>query len=339
MRVPDGCGEDGSLQFEAVVREGSKVRLTYGNLNEIFNEVDARREELRRFGPQAIFLYDCVTRRMIWNLGVDQELFPFQRIAPTTGFFCEGEFKSTDDGLIVNHQCTLIAVGMREGPRKEIPPLKKRMEEMKFFTDSSIMKRMGTFIQVTTAELEEANRQLSELNENLNRVNARLSYMAVTDELTQLCNRREIEHCIHEARKQARENKTTIAMIMMDIDFFKKVNDTFGHAVGDIVLRETAALIRSCLKPARGETAGRWGGEEFLILLPDTGLEDAEALAEEIRKKVEAYEFEGAGHCTLSLGVTCTDGEEDEKQVFIRADDALYRAKEGGRNQVVAVEK
>ncbi len=339
MRVPDGCGEDGSLQFEAVVREGSKVRLTYGNLNEIFNEVDARREELRRFGPQAIFLYDCITRRMIWNLGVDQELFPFQRIAPTTGFFCEGEFKSTDNGLIVNHQCTLIAVGMREGPSREIPPLKKRMEEMKFFTDSSIMKRMGTFIQVTTAELEEANRQLSELNEDLNRVNAKLSYMAVTDELTQLCNRREIEHCIHEARKLARENKTTISMIMVDIDFFKKVNDTYGHAVGDIVLRETAALIRSCLKPAQGEIAGRWGGEEFLLLLPDTGLEDAAALAERIRQKVEAYEFEGAGHCTLSLGVTCTDGEEDEKQVFIRADDALYRAKEGGRNQVVAVEK
>jgi len=320
-----------------VIREGSKVRLTYGNLNEIFNEVADRREELRKFGPQAIFLYDCVTRRMIWNLGVDQELFPFQRIAPTTGFFCEGELKSTEEGLIVNHQCTLVAVGMREGPRQEIPPMKKRMEEMKFFTDSSIMKRMGIFIQVTTAELEEANRKLSDLNENLNRANAKLSYMAVTDELTQLCNRREIEHCIHEARTRAREYKKTLSMIMMDIDFFKKVNDTYGHAIGDVVLRETAALVRSCLTPERGEVAGRWGGEEFLVLLSDTELDAAEALAERIRRKVEAHEYEGVGHCTLSLGVTCTDGEEDEKKVFIRADDALYRAKEGGRNRVVTI--
>lgn len=337
LRVPHGCDDDGALRLSADIPEGSTLRLSYGNLSEIYNEVSEKQESLRQFAPQAIFLFDCAARKMFWQMGIDQELFPFQRLAPTCGFFCEGELKSTEDGLIVNHQCSLVAVGMREGPEVEMPPARKRMEELKFFTDSSIMKRMGTFIQMTTMELEEANRQLVELNRDLNLANAKLSYMAMTDGLTQLFNRREIEQRIHQALEDARDERSVLSILMLDIDFFKKVNDTYGHAVGDIVLKDTADLIRSCLDEGRGHAAGRWGGEEFLVLLPNTGLAEAMQLAEKIRTTVESHEFHQAGHRTLSLGVTATDGAEDEKQLFIRADEALYRAKEGGRNQVVVV--
>ena len=335
LRVPHACTDDGTLLFSADVSEGSRLRLTYGNLSEIYNEVSEKQEYLRQFVPQAILLYDCATRKMFWQMGIDQELFPFQRLAPTAGFFCEGELKGTENGLIVNHQCSLVAVGMREGEKGSMLPARKRVEELKFFTDSSIMKRMGTFIQMTTEELEDANQKLVALNRDLNRANEQLSYMAVTDELTKLFNRREIERRIHQALEEVKDERTVLSILMMDIDFFKKVNDTYGHAVGDIVLKDTAALIRSCLDESKGEAAGRWGGEEFLVLLPNTSLAEAAQLAEKIRTAVAGHVFEQAGHRTLSLGVTCTNGNEDEKQIFIRADDALYRAKEGGRNRVV----
>lgn len=339
LRVPHGCDDEGALLLSADIPEGSRLRLSYGNLSEIYNEVSEKQESLRQFAPQAIFLFDCVTRKMFWQMGIDQELFPFQRLAPTSGFFCEGEFKSTEDGLIINHQCSLVAVGMREGPEVPMPPARKRMEELKFFTDSSIMKRMGTFIQMTTMDLEEANRQLVELNRDLNLANAKLTYMAMTDGLTQLFNRREIEQRIHQALEDVRDERTVLSILMIDIDFFKKVNDTYGHAIGDIVLKDTATLIRSCLDEGRGHAAGRWGGEEFLVLMPNTGIAEAMQIAEKIRTAMESHEFHQAGHRTLSLGVTTTDGDEDEKQLFIRADEALYRAKEGGRNQVVVIQQ
>ena len=338
LRVSHACTEDGQLLFSAEVPDGSRLRLTYGNLSQIFKEVEVRQERLRQFAPQAILLYDCATRRMFWQSGVDQELHPFQEVAPTAGFFCEGEFKSTEDGILVNHQCTLVIIGMREGEKGDIPPASKKIEELKFYADASILKRMANFIQMTTVELEEANRQLTLLNRNLSNVNAKLSHMAVTDELTQLFNRREIVRCIKVALQKVQTAKTVLSLIMIDIDFFKKVNDTYGHAVGDLVLKEAAAVIHDSLDEDREEIAGRWGGEEFLVLLPSTTLQEAANLAEEIRRTFANHVFPQAGHQTLSLGVTCTYGDEDENKLFIRVDDALYRAKTGGRNQVVVLD-
>ncbi len=337
VRLSHACDDNGYLSLSADIAKGSKLRITYGNLGEIFREVTAGRDKIRRFAPQAIMIYDCASRKMLWQTGTDQELQPFQKIAPTAGFFCEGEFKNNDKGLIVNHQCTLLAIGMREGEGKVIPATEAKIEELKFYTDSSIVKRMAAFVQTTTAELEKANSKLAALNSELSTINAKLSYMAVTDELTGLFNRREIDKRIQDAVAAAKDNNDVLSIIMIDIDHFKRVNDTYGHAVGDIVLKDAAAVIRDSLNENTMATAGRWGGEEFLVLLPSFSLSEATEFAETIRQKFAAHSFDTAGAQTLSLGVTATFGYEDEKNIFIRADDALYKAKTGGRNQVVSI--
>lgn len=334
LRVSHGTKSDGSIILSAPIPTGTKIRITYGNLSEIFHEVEMSREVIWRFVPQAIYLYDCATRKMFWQDGVNQELLPFQKVAPTAGFFCEGEFKSSYSGEIINHQCTLLAIGMREGLAGKPVKIKKSAPG-KFYTDSDILKRMATFVQMTTLDLENANKKLIALNRDLNVANAKLSYIAITDELTKLFNRRELEQRLQFSIKVTKTKKSPLSLIMIDIDFFKKVNDTYGHAVGDQVIREAAEVIRASLEDFYGAFAGRWGGEEFLVVLPDVNIIAAKEIAEKIRVTFANHKFILAGHQTLSLGVTCTYGDEDEKKIFIRADDALYRAKSGGRNKVV----
>ena len=121
---------------------------------------------------------------------------------------------------------------------------------------------------------------------------------------------------------------------MADIDFFKRINDTCGHAVGDNTLVKISTIMKELLE-AEGGYAGRWGGEEFMMLLPRADADKAYELAEKLRSTVESTEFEGAGRITVSLGTLCFDSKSDLKSIFKSLDDALYAAKEGGRNAVV----
>jgi len=122
-------------------------------------------------------------------------------------------------------------------------------------------------------------------------------------------------------------------MIVFDIDHFKKVNDTYGHSAGDYVLKTIADIVRKTIRKI--DYLVRWGGEEFVIIPSETNLEKAHALAERIRKITESYKFDTVGKVTISMGVTEFE-EGDTGDSFIkRADDAMYKAKEKGRNRVV----
>jgi diguanylate cyclase (GGDEF)-like protein len=121
---------------------------------------------------------------------------------------------------------------------------------------------------------------------------------------------------------------------MLDVDYFKRVNDSFGHAVGDDVLRVVAATILSSLRGS--DFAGRFGGEEFLVLLPDTPMDTALGVAEKIRAAVQAQQQFEVGHVTISLGVALLNvGDADENMAVQQVDERLYRAKASGRNRVV----
>jgi diguanylate cyclase (GGDEF)-like protein len=158
-----------------------------------------------------------------------------------------------------------------------------------------------------------------------------LNDQASTDPLTSLVNRRAAEKLLVEYEHQHRE----FAVISLDIDHFKAVNDTFGHDIGDVTLKELARLLkRSCRK---NDTACRMGGEEFMMLFPDTPLDAATDIAERLRKEVAASEIETVGHITISLGVTVWPaGPDSVSRVLKRADELMYQAKQGGRNRVVA---
>lgn len=160
----------------------------------------------------------------------------------------------------------------------------------------------------------------------------RIEELSVTDKLTQLYNRLKLDEIFAMKLATAGRYNTPFSVIIMDIDHFKNVNDTWGHQAGDDVLKEFAAIIKSNVRET--DIVGRWGGEEFLILSSDTDLESATQLSQKLRELVSSFKFSFAGHKTASFGVSSYHAGDDEKTMVKRADEALYNAKAGGRNRV-----
>jgi len=166
----------------------------------------------------------------------------------------------------------------------------------------------------------------------------KLERLANLDSLTGLYNRRVILHRLNERIKYVRRYGEELSLIMLDIDHFKKVNDQYGHLIGDGVLEEIAVLVQRNIRGT--DDVGRYGGEEFIIILLKTGLSSAVDVAERVRKTIEAVEMKDSEgnvfSVTVSEGVSSYKRAEDERSLISRADDALYRAKENGRNRVEA---
>jgi diguanylate cyclase (GGDEF)-like protein len=188
-------------------------------------------------------------------------------------------------------------------------------------------------MEVLKAKIEE----LTQLKE----ANWKLENMSMLDFLTQIPNRRNFDLYIQDSWRKAIRDKSSISIIMIDIDYFKLFNDNYGHLAGDESLVKVASsIVASFSRP--GDFVARYGGEEFIVILPDTRLEGAVVIAEKIRKTVEdasiPHEFSRiAGHVTVSLGVTSkSPNKTDSIEDFINlADQAMYMAKIQGRNRVV----
>jgi len=171
-------------------------------------------------------------------------------------------------------------------------------------------------------------------NERLHRI---VAQQAMTDSLTGLANRRRCEEALHAELAHVRRFGGSLAVVIADLDDFKRLNDTHGHAGGDAVLREFADLLRSTLRAS--DVAGRWGGEEFILLLRETGLDGAGELAERVRLALAARAILGPDGARLSVtasfGVAAYDRSDEHFHVLAAADDALYAAKRSGKNRTV----
>lgn len=159
-----------------------------------------------------------------------------------------------------------------------------------------------------------------------------LTHLSVTDRLTGLNNRLKLDEALAEELTRARRYEYEFAVIMVDVDKFKLINDTHGHHVGDQVLIQLADLLREHCRAT--DVAGRWGGEEFMLVCPETGPTGVLALAEQLRASIEATRFPGVERVTASFGVSHYRPGDSVETVTKRADEALYRAKEHGRNRV-----
>ncbi len=165
-----------------------------------------------------------------------------------------------------------------------------------------------------------------------------LEALANTDYLTSLPNRRKMDNIIMEAlNKKHQDKKRKTALIYLDIDYFKKINDQYGHSAGDHVLKEFSEIIQTFLKA--DDVLGRWGGEEFIIVSNKKDINQASLLAEEIRSSVSTHFFEHVGHITCSFGVTEIREDDTLDRALSRADSSLYMAKHNGRNQVISDSK
>ena len=309
--------EDGSFWLHGFVKEGMNIHLTYGDPTNIIGIVNERLETMRRFKPQVILLYSCVVRKTFWEDFVDMEMKPFAKLCSTCGFHTWGEIlRNNRTGELDENNITMLSIGMREGdaPAEELP--EARVDDTVLQGQASVLRRLTRLVSTSMEELQKAHN--------------RLTYLAEHDALTGIYNRGKIEHLIDKALRSG----GTASLVMIDLDFFKRVNDTNGHDIGDSVLREFAGIFQDSIQGCPDAQIGRWGGEEFFILLPEVDEEKAAAFAENLRRTVDSHEFPAVGHLTISQGVITVHDYKEQKQVYIQVDDALYKAKKAGRNRV-----
>jgi eukaryotic-like serine/threonine-protein kinase len=181
--------------------------------------------------------------------------------------------------------------------------------------------------------------QIAAAFENI-RLFSRMEQLAIMDNLTHIYNRRQFFVLANQEFDRAERYDRPFAVIMADIDHFKKVNDSFGHAAGDLTLHGIAQLIQQTIRHV--DVLGRYGGEEFAIILPETNLEQARSAAERLRRKVSEFEVITAGgpvHVTISIGISARSNPGESLEALIdRSDRGLYAAKEAGRNRVAGVD-
>ena len=324
-RVPFAYDSAGAIHLTADVEKGDTFRLSYGNRDNLFYIIDQSVQKMKEFKPEAVFLFECGNRVRFLKAQAKRETDRYCALSPDFSVavgYAELFFAVAGGGVL---NSALVAVGLTEDPLVQdtiranirFAEEDKREEEERDYIP--FVDRILHFLETTSLELDQRNKELGKI--------------AYTDRLTRIYNRWELEHKIKEMIKLRTEDRAPISLIFMDIDHFKQVNDTYGHDVGDMVLRATVALIKENLQPAH--VFGRWGGEEFLYVLPDTELEEAKAFAEMLRRQVEANCYVVVRHVTMSFGVTSIMEADDMDSFVKRADEALYQAKEGGRNRVV----
>ena len=354
LRAPISCNEDGSLVMTSDIDENVKARLAYGDPWTILDSVRKGGMKIGEFNPEIIKVFSCAARRTFWGKQeISNETLPLQSLASTSGFYTSSEFLRTGE-YVNQHNVTLVIAAMREGKGGE--RYEFDMAQESFSGKVSMINRLATFIDAATQELAEANEKLS--------------FMAVSDQLSDLFNRGEIQRRIIRCTTEHIQG----CLVMLDIDNFKQINDTYGHKEGDDVIKGLSYILRKVVDECglsgvlahdfkmsdmdnmyadteiekMGDNLshdilniktpiGRWGGEEFMVLLQETSLEKSVDYAEKVRKAFNEKVFDKAGCRSVSIGVIEIKPGESSDEACVRVDQALYKAKDAGKNQVVVL--
>ncbi|MDE5825517.1 MAG: GGDEF domain-containing protein [Lachnospiraceae bacterium] len=328
LRTPVASNADGSLTMTSDIDVGSIVRISYGDPGTIVESIRQDSRIMRDFQPDLLHIFSCAARLTFWtSKEPTYEIQPFKDISQSVGFFSHGEFLRTS-GNLNQHNVTLVIAAMREGPIDTAAAVSAQAEET-MLSKVPLVSRLATFISMTSLELESINQQLESANQ-------KLKVAAIIDGLTGLYNRKEIEHQIEVSLSNIESEPFSI--IMLDIDNFKQVNDTYGHQEGDAVIIALANILNNEQSAYKQKiSAGRWGGEEFMMLLHDTNASTAAFIADLIRQCFANTTFQIARTQTVSLGVTQAGSDDTLDGLCSRVDDALYKAKKTGKNKVVVL--
>ncbi len=246
----------------------------------------------------------------------------------------------TELGGILTH----LQNGMK-GNSKAVAAIRQVQSRVGQATDKQVIAELGSLLnEIGSQQLKEARRLGQSLNEARNELAdmqaelEELRSQAFIDHLTQLPNRRRLEAELAKALERVQTAGEQSCFALADIDKFKGINDTWGHAVGDMILMKFAQILRDGVKGK--DVPARFGGEEFALLMPDTSLNDGRAVVEQVRKTFGARWFvvqqtgQEVGHVTISFGVTRIRPDDTMETLLKRADEYLYAAKENGRDQV-----
>ena len=218
--------------------------------------------------------------------------------------------------------------------RSIVRPLNKAVTHFKHISEGNMDENISVSSQ---DEIGQVLSELAAMQGKLKIMINELDQLARTDELTGAWNRRRFEETVETEMDRLRRYGQRLSLMILDVDHFKKINDLYGHSIGDQVLIDLSNTIRSSLRASDSLT--RWGGEEFVILCPNTTAEIVSNLAERLRKEISSIKFQEVGNITLSFGVAECGSEETWEQWLHRADEALYLAKSGGRDQVKIIKR
>ncbi|MNP19560.1 Response regulator PleD [compost metagenome] len=215
--------------------------------------------------------------------------------------------------------CILVHMGKRIDYEVELRTAKKQIEQAYWEKDQALVK------------LEQLHEEIEQKQEELIALNANLLELSVTDKLTGLKNRRFFQEKLEDQIILYRKVDKPFSVFILDIDHFKKVNDTWGHQTGDDVLERLAKILQAFSR--KGDIVARYGGEEFVLILPDIDIVEARAIAERLRMAVAGSTWK-TGNITISIGIATFTPTDSDSTILKKADQALYVSKENGRNRV-----
>lgn len=224
-----------------------------------------------------------------------------------------------------------LQLRMESGGEDEIDDLALAMNEMAAQLQGMV-GHLEEMVQERTRELTHARDELQEAVRDLDVKNRMLEILSRTDRLTSLANRRRLEESLHAEVLRSKRYEAPLSVIMIDLDRFKEVNDTFGHQVGDTVLVSIAEILKRNARET--DVLGRWGGEEFLLICPETPLGLCGEIAERLRRDLSEWPVPEVGIVTASFGVAAFEKGDDQFSLLRKADEAMYVAKSKGRNRV-----
>ncbi|MBO5617938.1 MAG: diguanylate cyclase [Pseudobutyrivibrio sp.] len=313
IRHAKSVNADGSIRMSTNIPQGAKIRISYGEPRRIMNHTRETEIKALEFAPQAIYMVNCMGRKLFWNDNYDIEISEISKYVETTGFSALGEILRYKGKTVLNN-LSIVLIAMREGPVISKPDV----DIKEYGYNMSLTHRLAIFINTITEELMEKNEQLT-----------KMLYKSSHDALTGLLNRGAIEQVIFDAVK----NEENWHLIMFDIDDFKQVNDNFGHSEGDNTLKALSEYLIKDIDALPNVEVGRWGGEEFMLFLSDYTDDEVLDIAEKMRNEIKQITVDSK-KISVSLGVTKHKSKEEALVTIDRVDELLYLAKNKGKDKV-----
>lgn len=321
IRHAKSVNPDGSIVMSTNIPQGADIRITFGDPRRIMNHTRQTSDDIKSFSPDAIFVVNCMGRKLFWDYNEDVEVSEISKNIQTTGFSALGELLRYNGTTFLNN-LSIVCVAMREGSAVK----NYNQDNSEYAYNNSnlpVTHRLAIFINTITEELMEKNKQLNDM-----------LYKANHDALTGLLNRGAIERIIYDATEvNSPSFRNDWHLIMLDVDDFKAINDRYGHSKGDSALKMLANYLQKEMANKKDAEVGRWGGEEFMIYLAGYSNADVIKLAEKIVADVSDLTSE-SGKITVSIGVTNHHEYESVLGTVDRVDGLLYSAKNDGKNKV-----
>lgn len=316
---------NGGAVFNQKITAGQQVRIAFANMTTL-----ADNGYLAAAGPinaEQVFVFSCCVRLDLLKENIAAELAPLAEALPLCGAFGFGEMAMDDTGkaALSSHTMSLLFLAERPNTIQFDIPAAPVVTEARHQFQLSSGELLGIYDHLTRA-----------LMQDLSHSNEALKQLTLTDHLTGLANRKSLDEQLSKERQLYQRYHRPFSILLLDIDHFKAINDKFGHLNGDKVLLAVAKTLTREVRDV--DLPGRWGGEEFMVICPDTDLEQAYGLAERLRIAIAQLRIlteEGIIQLTTSIGVAELTELMNIDQLLQQADKHLYQAKIQGRNQVI----